>query len=807
VRPSPFDLARWNKSAVAAGALAVLGLLGLYAWSHGGQATTAALSVRGSHVAVYVDGRLAEQAELEMPRAGGVFLTLSEGGLVPSLPQPRGIDRIRVTGPGGNVLFEDDFDSDPVRSGRWSLMSGSLARSGGVVSGAAGVATIYHAAPGWRDYDVEVSARNVTTLTVGVRATSPVTAAVFTTNPFRHIDAHLSAIQAGSPAGDSLARQQSFGTSRIARSIAAMFVDPLPLLAGCLVLLAALAVAASRFSRRAARPSNAALSRRATTAASLVLSLLAAGAALRLMLDAGGLPHVPDELSYLFQAKLLAAGNFAAEPPPSLAAFSWSDPSSIPVIDGKWASIYPFGHPLVLAVGYLIQAPWLIPPLLGGASVFLLSLVARRLYRPETALLATLLFAVSPFFLMTASNFMSHTTAAFFVLAALTFLAYADRSPLVFSLFAGVSLGLVFNTRPLTGAALGPAFALFMLAPLRKPNSRGAGTWCLLAFGLGCASMIAAYLLYRFLTTGDPLTTDPLQTGRDALGFWGSHTVAAGLSNEQTQTAYLMLVLHNWPVQLGVALALLPFALGSTRRWDWFLGLAAVSVMAAYAAYFYNGLMYGPRFWYEAAPLLILLSARGVEVAAERITRLASVANDGKRAQAATGVAMAPYVVVAGLALVGSYRWVSGTGPQWGTDFVPGQASELRPFNGVDPAMLDAVAKANLPANSLVLVKPCPNWQCYGSVFWLNEPSLDGPTVFAQFLPSELESLVKAFPDRLVYTADYWTRSVQPFPPRPGSSEAVPRAHELAARRTAATDATARARPPRAAAGRSALPE
>jgi hypothetical protein len=750
------------KLPVAVAAVVVLTLLGLYVWSRGGQTTTAVLKVRGPHVAVYVDGVLSLEGDLAMPSAGGVFLTLADRRLVPSLPSPRGIDSIRVTDTEGRVLLEDEFDLDPLESRRWALVSGSTETSRGAVAGRAGEATIFHAGD-WRDYDVVVRARNVTNLTVGVRATSPSTAAVFSTNPFRHIDAHLDTIRSGSPAEGLPVVRQSFREAGIARSITAMFVDPLPLVAGVLVLVTALTLAVSLLDRRVRPWREAGRPPFVTTAASLTLSLVATCVAIRLMFEGGRVPHVPDELSYLFQAKVLAGGHFVAEPPPSLAAFSWSNPTPIPVIDGKWASIYPFGHPLVLAAGYIVHAPWLIPPLLGGASVFLLALLGRRLYRPETALLATLLFAVSPFFLMMSSNYMSHTTAAFFLLAALTFLAYAERSPFVFSLLAGVSLGLVFNTRPLTGAALGPAFALFMLQPLTKPGMRAVGARRLLAFGLGCGLALAAYLLYRFLTTGDPLTTDPMQTGRDALGFWGSHTFAAGLSNEQTQTAYLMLVLHNWPVQLGVVLAFLPFALGSTRRWDWFLGLAAASVMAAYSAYFYNGLMYGPRFWYEAAPLLILLSARGLELAAVRGKQLASFASGRRATPLVTVVAMAPAILIAVIALVGSYRWLSGTGHRWSADFVPAQTSDLRRFNGINPAMLRVVRKAHLPANSLVLVDPCPSWQCYGSVFWLNEPGLDGHTVFAVFLPSELDTIAKAFPDRLVYQANYDALTIEPF--------------------------------------------
>ena len=63
--------------------MAIVTLLGLYVWSHGGQTTKAVLKVRGDHVAVYVDGRLSVKGDLAMPVAGGVFLTLADRRLVP----------------------------------------------------------------------------------------------------------------------------------------------------------------------------------------------------------------------------------------------------------------------------------------------------------------------------------------------------------------------------------------------------------------------------------------------------------------------------------------------------------------------------------------------------------------------------------------------------------------------------------------------------------------------------------------------------------------------------------------------------
>src|SRR5205823_14948057 len=80
------------------------------------------------------------------------------------------------------------------------------------------------------------------------------------------------------------------------------------------------------------------------------------------------IPHVPDELAYIFEARLLASGHLAAPPPPVEAAFQWSNPQPVAVNHGKWATIYPIGHPLALAVGIKLGAMWLVTPFLGAAT-------------------------------------------------------------------------------------------------------------------------------------------------------------------------------------------------------------------------------------------------------------------------------------------------------------------------------------------------------------------------------------------------------------------------------------------------------
>ena len=87
-------------------------LAGAYLWSRGGETAHVRMEADGSHFAAYVNGKLQAEGTLAGPLSGGIALFLGDTTDIPSLPQPRGIDRVRVTDlRTGNLLFEDDFST------------------------------------------------------------------------------------------------------------------------------------------------------------------------------------------------------------------------------------------------------------------------------------------------------------------------------------------------------------------------------------------------------------------------------------------------------------------------------------------------------------------------------------------------------------------------------------------------------------------------------------------------------------------------------------------------------------------------
>ncbi len=777
--------ARANRRALAI-ALSVfvavnLVLLAGYLWSRGGQTTHVRIEARGDQFAAYADGQLRAAGQFNAPAEGGLIVSLESTTQPPSLPKPRGIDSVRVTAlDGEEVLFEDDFSDGP--SEKWTSVSGAFLPDNGVL-GVSGSGTLQLTEKGWRDYAVDVRFKNITSGSVMVRAQGASDGVVYTFRPFRHYDNLLALLDGGQAV--SSVPGDVFQASRIEtiKSMVEMTLRTYPmalllLATGFLIVLGLLMVPWPR-----SLPVDEFFPRNMAWVTAGAIAVSAFVITLYLNYSYGShMPHVPDEVSYIFQAKLLASGHLSASPPPVADSFDFFYPPLIIVSDGHWASVYPFAHPLLLAIGWRLGAMWLVPPLVGAGSVLLIFGLGRRIYNARAALLAALLLATSPFFLMTASNFMSHNTGAFYLLLSLLFVSLMDKRRLWHAVAAGICFGLLFNTRPLTAMALVPPFGAFLLVRLALDRGRREGYQQIAGFVAGGLLLLFAYWGYNQGSTGDAFRSGYQVAGDlgQAVGFGGRHTVNAGIQNEQTQLTFLLLVFNGWPAYIGLSFVLLPFILGTRKLWDWFLLVSAVFVMGAYTLFEGNGIMHGPRYWYEATPFLMLLTARGADRAAELLgdgARAAQRALFGLRSPEAVGrwlgvgVVYSIVLVLVGAALAG---WLFGRQEGWVADFVPDRAVALKGFNGADDRLLTLVDDADLD-NALVLVEPCPHWQCYGTVFWRNSPDLDGNVVYARNLDESRADVLRLYPDRAVYEGTYTTPGLTPYEgERPSEDEQPP---------------------------------
>jgi 4-amino-4-deoxy-L-arabinose transferase-like glycosyltransferase len=461
------------------------------------------------------------------------------------------------------------------------------------------------------------------------------------------------------------------------------------------------------------------------------------------------IPHVQDSVAYLFQAKTLALGRLSV-PVPRLASFFSEE--FIPMYHGQWFGKYPPGWPVLLTIGVILHAAWLVNPILTGLNLFLIFLIGREVYGRGTGLLGAALALASPFVLFLGGSFMAHTaTVTYLTGFALLLIRWVkrvehgeiegliDRTLLA---PAGFLLGMGFLTRQLDAVAFALPFMLLVLSPAVRERLN-AVRW--LAGGAVIPCLIL--LLYNWAQTGNPLVTPySLWWKFDHLGFGpttgtSGFTPAQGFWNTSLNLEYLLIHLFGWPFYLTLALAALPFLLGRATRWDAIFGLSAVCVMAAYVFYWTAGVMYGPRYYFAAVPWFALLTARGLEELYRWPLRLPL------RVQPDRLAALLVPTFVAGAMLVYDLRV-----------YIPAQIPVYQGYNFTSAASLNAVHRAGIH-HALIFVASHPpgTWWSYGSVFSANSPLLDGDIVYAHDQGTADRLLMAQYPGRSYWRLDYTT--------------------------------------------------
>ncbi|MFH0793317.1 MAG: glycosyltransferase family 39 protein [bacterium] len=362
----------------------------------------------------------------------------------------------------------------------------------------------------------------------------------------------------------------------------------------------------------------------------IVSGLCVVAAALICVIAFGALHRTPitdDEWTYLFQADLYRHGLLYAPEPPVPAAFQ----NLFIIVEGKYTGKYTFGHPLVLALGERLGSPYVMTLALSLGSLGLLFILGRLLFPEDKAVapLALLLMTLSPFFFFTSATLLSHTTALFFLLLfCVCLLKTLSSSKLVYPLVAGLALGYAFNVRQLTALAFGaPLGILYLRRTLSNPKQEFL-RFVLFLFGSGI--LLGLTMAHNYAITGSA-TKFPFQEYMEGerLGFGALlrhgahvHTPAKGLVNLAVILLRLNTWLFGWPASLiflGVAI-LLPAKLWGDKIILILLGC----FFGAYWFYYSPGISdTGPVYYFEALPMLVLLSARGILVSHRGLQKFA----------------------------------------------------------------------------------------------------------------------------------------------------------------------------------------
>ena len=431
------------------------------------------------------------------------------------------------------------------------------------------------------------------------------------------------------------------------------------------------------------------------------------------------LPHQPDSVVYLLQAKWLLHGGL------------WGDASSphyqlsLPYIylhGNRLLAHYPPGWPLLLAFGLALGAPWMVAPVLGGVFLVLLYLTGRELDGPELGLLAATLGLVSPEARILFGSMLSHAAGATLLLAAVWLVLVARRraSP-VAAAAAGAVLGALFAIRPLTAvAAAAPLAALLALDVLGHRDRRGPAQR-LVAIAVGAVAAATPTLIANRLITGDAFAF-PYSLARRSMYLL--ENIPFGLRNLDALLASTGSAIFGWgwdlahgPLLLALALAFacVPFLLRRARTGDWLLLAITSCVVLAHLGTRGHGLHgYGPRYYFEIFACLYLLTARGFQELA--------------RMGAGAGFARKRLPAAAALALFLGLNLSAAA-------VLPRRLALYRGYNGVDDALEHQVA-AVAPRPALILFAD-EDWQGWAMASRLMETNPKGNLLFAMGAPED----------------------------------------------------------------------
>jgi hypothetical protein len=208
------------------------------------------------------------------------------------------------------------------------------------------------------------------------------------------------------------------------------------------------------------------------------------------------LQRSPDHM-YTFQAETFLKGRLWNKLPPA----DFFTFHSLVTKNSKWLSrVFP-GWSFLLSGAMLFHVPtWLLNPILGTASLFILFLLAKLLYNKTVALFSVVSVLFSPFFVFNASSYVPHISCGLLILLAVYFLcSFNIKKSVKYLYLIGMCFGGAYLIRPFsTICCLLP----ILIALLIKSRS-GFFKKEMAPIFLGMAPFLLINFVYNFLITGN----------------------------------------------------------------------------------------------------------------------------------------------------------------------------------------------------------------------------------------------------------------------------------------------------------------
>ena len=466
---------------------------------------------------------------------------------------------------------------------------------------------------------------------------------------------------------------------------------------------------------------------------SLCVLLFFAVAAIFAQLLNAGFPHITDTQTQYMQAKLFAQGKLYEESHPLSKFFDFP----FAVNNGKFYSQYFPGHPLLLALGMLAGAPWLVNPILGALTVAATYLLANEIAGRRAGYIAAILVMISPFIVFMSSEYMNHaTTLLFLTLFLFGYIRLLKTGMYRYAALAGACVGYAFITRAQTTLPFAlPIACHAMWQCARQPAKRWPQTVML---GLSFGFFVIVLLMYNYLTTGNPLVSAYQLARTDITETVLSFTPLKLINDAVIRIFYQLHDMHSslfyWPFS-SLFLAFLLYFFRAQKRYCGLLLACCLSAIGGLVFNPYNDGIYGPRYLYEISTSLIVLSSIALMRLPAIIQCMTKKHPPQPLVRGISGFAIALLFVASFPTFMNLYllyaRNYGGTNPLYYTMFLQ---------------------KTQQPA--LVFVK---SYDDYKQLFFSLPPRDDSPVIFAHDMGIENKKLIAMYPNRTVYKVNGWT--------------------------------------------------
>ncbi len=455
------------------------------------------------------------------------------------------------------------------------------------------------------------------------------------------------------------------------------------------------------------------------------------------------IPHIEDEIAYVWQARLISEGDLVIESPPCPKCFL------VPfVIDynGLRFGKYPPGWPAVLAVGIKLGLRSWVNPFLAGFSLWLLFLLVKKIVNENAALIASGLMLTSPFVLLNAGGLLSHIWSLWLTLVFIhawldIFFAHEESViPRWLKIsVAAFSLGLLALTRPLTMVAIALPFIVHGVVILIKKDRKQKINALLIAL---IAALLSSFLLvWQAAVSGNPLV-NPYQLWwpYDKLGFGpaiglqpGGYSLIYARMNAKFSLRIGMVDLFGW---FRFSWLFLPAGvIALAKNWkSWLVISIFPCVILAYTLYWIGSWLFGPRYYFEAIIGLFLLSAAGIQFTAGKFIQSRNIFKNWRWIGITT---ITLFLISANLFFylpqrLGNMKGLYGANKDQLSPFLSASAQELTP--------------------ALVIVHKQKHWIEYGTLLELSSPYLNSPWLMTYSRGTELDKFIASqFPDRSIW--------------------------------------------------------